>query len=126
MEQRLAVAESEIIKTLAYDPCVIVGRGAAAALKEEHVLKVFIHADRNRRAARAVNQYGVAPKQAESFLSRCDKRRADYFKFTTATNWKDADIYHLCLNSGKLGIAQCVEVLYQICVHGEGSIRSSL
>ena len=113
LEQKLAFAEADIIKNLSYNPCVIVGRGTAALLKDKtNVLKVFIHADNSTRIDRAVDVYKIAPKQAESVLQRHDKRRATYFKVTTNTNWKDNNLYHLFLNSGKLGIDQAVNILY--------------
>jgi cytidylate kinase len=117
LEQRLAYAEIGVIKNLTINPCVVIGRGAAALLKDKvNVLKVFIHADHEARIERAVNVYGIESKQSESILRRFDKRRAAFFKATTSTEWKDADIYHMFLNSGKLGIDPAVDVLYRICL----------
>ena len=113
LEQKLAFAEAEVIRTYALSPCVILGRGAAALLKDRaNTLRVFIHADYGIRKERAINVYGVDPKMAESALRRNDKRRANYFAATTEKEWKDADIYHLFINSGMLGIVQAVDLLY--------------
>jgi cytidylate kinase len=114
LEQRLALAEAEVIKNLAYKPCIIVGRGACVLLKDNvHTLNVFIHADKNTRISRAVNTYGIDAKQAESFLQHQDKRRSTYFKVTTNMEWKDADLYHLIINSGKTGIDRAVDIIYE-------------
>jgi len=113
LEQKLAFAESDIIRGLAMNPCIIIGRGAAALLSDKaNTLRVFIHADYKNRVDRAVKVYGVDPKEAESALRRNDKRRANYFVATTDREWKDADIYHLFINSGILGIDQAVDLLY--------------
>ena len=113
LEQKLAFAEAEVIKSLAQSPCVIVGRGATALLRDnKNTLRAFIHSDNSARKARAVIEYGQYPDQVESVLQRQDKRRAAYFKVTTTVEWKNADIYHLFLNSGKLGIEQTVNILY--------------
>jgi len=115
LEQKLAFAEADIIRSLAVNPCVILGRGAAALLKDRaKTLRVFIHADYASRKQRAIDVYGIDPKQAESALRHNDKRRANYFAATTEKEWKDADVYHLFLNSGLLGIDQAVNVLYAL------------
>ena len=112
-EQRLTVIEAEIINTVSVSPCVIIGRGAAALLKDRaSVLRVFIHADYKTRADRAISMYKVNPNQVESVLRHHDRRRATYFKVTTATEWKATAIYHMFLNSGMLGIDKTVDILY--------------
>lgn len=112
-EQRLAIAETQIIEELSSTPSVVIGRGSAGLFKDQsNVLKVFIYADVEQRIKRAVDIYGVDPKQAESVLRRCDKRRMNYFKSITGVGWKNPDIYHLMLNSGKLGISGATDLLY--------------
>lgn len=118
-EQKLAFTEAEVIRDVSSGPCVVVGRGAAALLKDKtSAFSVFVHADYNTRVDRAIRVYGIEPKKAESVLHRCDKRRANYFKATTGVEWKDHNIYHLFLNSGKLGIEQAVELLYAAALRG--------
>ncbi len=113
--QALALAETNIIRDLANTPCVIVGRCAAGVLRnQENALRVFVHADDGARVERATQVYGVEPKQADAALRRFDRRRSNYFKTVAGTEWKDGDIYHLMLNSGKLGIDPSVEILAAI------------
>lgn len=113
-EQKLALAETDIIRELSQSPCVIIGRGATAVLKDRaDVLKVFVYADKTARINRAVGVYGINAGSAESVLHRFDKRRANYFRATTNVEWKDAAMYHWFLNSGKLGIEQAVDMLYE-------------
>ncbi|MGL6201698.1 MAG: AAA family ATPase [Lachnospiraceae bacterium] len=117
IEQKLAIAEADVIRDLAMSPCVIIGRGASAILKDEdNVLRVFIHADYKARIDRAVHIYGIDPNQAESVLHRYDKRRSNYFKVTTNMGWKAAEIYHLFLDSDKLGIDMVTNILYMVCL----------
>lgn len=117
LEQKLAFAEADVIKNLSYSPCVIVGRGGCALLKDNAgALKVFIHANTGTRLERAVNTYKIDPKNVEAVLRYQDKRRSAYFKVTTQTEWKNADIYHVFLNSGMLGIEGSVEFLYNAIV----------
>ena len=96
-------------------PCVIVGRCADYILRDTaDCLKVFIHADMNFRAKRIVEVYGEREQSPEQRLRDKDKRRAAYHRFYTSMKWGHAQNYHICLDSGKLGIDSCVEILRQL------------
>ncbi len=96
-------------------PCVIVGRCADYILRDTaDCLKVFIHADMGFRAKRIVEVYGEREQSPEQRLKDKDKRRAAYHRFYTNMKWGHAQNYHICLDSGKLGIDSCVEILRQL------------
>lgn len=93
-------------------PCVIVGRCADYILQDKaDCLKVFIHADMDFRALRIVEVYGEREQSPEERLRDKDKRRAAYHRFYTDMKWGYAQNYHLTLNSGVLGIDQCVKII---------------
>ena len=93
-------------------PCVIVGRCADYILQvKADCLKVFIHADMDFRARRIVEVYGEREQSPEERLRDKDKRRAAYHRFYTDMKWGYAQNYHLTLNSGVLGIDQCVNII---------------
>ena len=93
-------------------PCVIVGRCADYILQDKaDCLKVFIHADMDFRARRIVEVYGEREQSPEERLRDKDKRRAAYHRFYTDMKWGYAQNYHLTLNSGVLGIDQCVNII---------------
>ena len=96
-------------------PCVIVGRCADYILRDTaDCLKVFIHADMDFRAKRIVEVYGEREQSPEQRLKDKDKRRAAYHRFYTNMKWGHAQNYHICLDSGKLGIDACVAILKQL------------
>lgn len=96
-------------------PCVIVGRCADYILRDTaDCLKVFIHADMDFRAKRIVEVYGEREQSPEQRLRDKDKRRAAYHRFYTNMKWGHAQNYHICLDSGKLGIDTCVAILRQL------------
>ena len=96
-------------------PCVIVGRCADYILRDTaDCLKVFVHADMTFRAKRIVEVYGEREQSPEQRLRDKDKRRAAYHRFYTNMKWGHAQNYHICLDSGKLGIDSCVEILRQL------------
>ena len=112
-EDYLWKIQYQIITELAEkDPCVIVGRCADYILKDKaDCLNVFIHADMQYRAERIVREYGEREESPEQRLRDKDKRRAAYHRFYTNMKWGHAQNYHLCLDSGVLGIDKCVEVI---------------
>lgn len=96
-------------------PCVIVGRCADYILRDTaDCLKVFIHADMDFRAKRIVEVYGEREQTPEQRLKDKDKRRAAYHRFYTNMKWGHAQNYHICLDSGKMGIDTCVAILKQL------------
>ena len=96
-------------------PCVIVGRCADYILQDKaDCLKVFIHADMKYRAERIVKEYGEREESPEQRLKDKDKRRAAYHRFYTNMKWGHAQNYHICLNSGMLGIDACADTIVRL------------
>ena len=93
-------------------PCIIVGRCADYILEDKaDCLKVFIHADLEFRAKRIVEVYGERAESPEERIKDKDKRRAAYHRFYTNMKWGYAQNYDLTLNSGVLGIDNCVDII---------------
>ena len=112
-EDYLWKVQYQVITELAEkEPCVIVGRCADYILKDKaDCLKVFIHADMDFRARRIVEVYGERDVSPEQRLKDKDKRQAAYHRFYTNMKWGQAQNYHITLDSGKLGIERCAEIL---------------
>ena len=105
--------QCRVIQQLADEgPCVIVGRNADYILKDRSdCLNVFIHADLDTRADRILRLYGESEKSPEARLHEKDKRRKINYQHYTGRTWGHANNYHLCLDSGTLGIDQCIELI---------------
>ena len=114
LNDRIYIEEREVIKSLAEKgPCVIVGRCADSILKEirDDVLNVFIYADSEARAKRAINEYNESPDSVYASLRKHDKKRSTYYNLNTGQKWGAKDNYDLCLNSSKLGIEMCADLI---------------
>lgn len=113
LDDRIFVAQAETIRKLAQQgPCIIVGRGANRILKDrEDVLNIFIYADRDIRLKRAVDVYHVPEDQVEKVLTTVDKNRATYLKYYTNQVFGQAENYHLCIDSGKIGMENAVKLI---------------
>ena len=114
LNDRIYIEEREVIKSLAEQgPCVIVGRCADSIPKEirDDVLNVFIYADSEARAKRAINEYNESPDSVYASLRKHDKKRSTYYNLNTGQKWGAKDNYDLCLNSSKLGIEMCADLI---------------
>ncbi|MDO4289021.1 MAG: cytidylate kinase-like family protein [Eubacterium sp.] len=115
---RIWFAERRVILSLAAQgPCVIVGRCADYLLRDrEDCLNVFIHAPKDFRARRIVQQYGETAVKPQKRLEEKDRKRALNYKYFTDQEWGKTDNYHLCLDSGYLGIDKATEII--LCAAG--------
>ncbi|MCR4584338.1 MAG: cytidylate kinase-like family protein [Lachnospiraceae bacterium] len=107
------LAQFNTIKKLADEgPGIFIGRCADYVLSEhDPVLNVFIHADMAWRVERLMKLHNMSRKEAESLCQRGDKDRASYYNYYSDHEWGDAKHYDLCVNSSKLGIDKCIELI---------------
>ena len=92
--------------------CVIVGRCADYILRSrEDCLNVFIHADKDYKAKRIVELYGVTDKSPEKRLNEKDSKRRVNYKYFTGREWGNLENYHICLNSGYIGNEACADII---------------
>jgi len=104
-----------ILEIVEKESCVIVGRCADYILRDrEDCLHVFIHAPREARAERIVKLYGESDVAPEKRLEDKDARRKVNYRHFTGRDWGDARNYHLSLDSAKLGIDACVELIESV------------
>ena len=112
-EGALLLAEAEVIRDLADEgPCVLIGRSAGCILRDRtDVLRAFLYADEEARIRRAVDEYGHDEYEAPTVLRYFDRRRANFYNANYSLKWEDKAGYHLCLDTGRLGVAACAQVL---------------
>ena len=116
LNQRVFLAQFDAISKIALEgDCVIVGRCADFILRDHpHALHIFVHADNEHRAARILERYGETNQPMSKRLQEKDSKRKVYYKHYTNQNWGEAPNYHLCLNSGLIGVDKCVDIICDI------------
>jgi len=103
---------SVILQLAEKGPCVIVGRNADYILKDRpDALHAFIFADIPYRAERIVRRYGESEKTPEQRLNEKDKRRRVNYQHYTGRTWGQSQNYDISLDTGVLGIDQCVDII---------------
>lgn len=125
LNDKLFIIQSEIIKSVANkESCVIVGRCADYILKDRNdVVNIFIHANKDIRKKRAVSEYGISQNKADGYLNKIDKKRTNYYNYYTGSKWGDCLNYHLCLDSGILGIEGTVHVIEEFIKARESALN---
>ena len=113
-DDKLFEYQSKIIKNLAEnESCVIVGKCAVLALRgNRRVLSVPVDALCDFCLKRTMEKMGVTAEVAAATISQTDKFRADYYEYYTGGNyWTNPVNYDITLNSEKIGIDGCVEMV---------------
>ena len=115
-EETVFSTQSEVIRTIAAQgPAVIIGRCADFILKNNpDLFKVFINADYDFRAERAVRINGVAPEDVKETIKLKDKRRANYYNYHSDTKWGEASNYHLSISSSYCGIDRAADIIVEL------------
>lgn len=117
LSEKLFEAQSKVIKKIGEENnCVIVGRNANTILKEfDNSLHVFLHANLKWRVKRMQEQVeGTTPEKLLEQVQVIDKRRKKYCSYYTNTEFGSAQYYDVCLDTGRLGIEQCVKILLEM------------
>ena len=101
-----------ILELARTENCVIIGRCADYVLRDEPgVLRVFVHAPLEARIKTLMERHNIGEEAARREIAAVDKRRANYYRTFTGSDWRDAGHYDLSLNSAELGLDRCVELV---------------
>ena len=116
LQDRLWIEQEKVILELAEKgDCVIVGRCADFILQDKvECVKVFIHTSMKNRIDRILKYYNESEVPTEKSLEGKDKRRRAYYQYYTDVDWGIAKNYHLCLDSGELGVETCADIIANV------------
>ena len=110
------VQTAVILQIAKKGPCVILGRCADDILRESGIetLNVFIHADDLHRAVRISEMTGITnATELQKLMAKKDSSRRNYYEHYTHKKWGDSHNYDLTLDSGKLGVDLCVQMIVE-------------
>lgn len=112
LQENSYLSESQLIKELAQNSCIILGRCASEILKDQpNVFNVYVCADKEDRIHRIMNKENLTYEAAKEMLEENDRKRADYYNEHTGKVWGDVTNYHMILDTTKLGIENCADIL---------------
>lgn len=115
LTDQLYLAQANIIREMADSgPCVIVGRCADHVLRDyENRFDFFIHGSIPARVKRiqTCTDYEITGRTPEAALEKMDKQRSTYYNYYTGKVWGKGNHYDLCINAGRLGVDDSVDVI---------------
>ncbi len=108
--------QSKVIRKIASEgDCIFVGRCADYILRDrEDVITIFITADFKDRVSRVAEYEEISESAAKEVINKADKTRAAYYDFYTEKKWGVAETYDICINSSKIGLEKCFEMIINI------------
>lgn len=114
MEENIANIQFNYLKKKAEEgeSFVAVGRCAETVLKQYPALvSIFVLSDWDAKVKRVMRIYGLSEKEAESYITRKDRKRREYHNYYCDIKWGDSRNYDISINSSKLGEEETAKML---------------
>jgi cytidylate kinase len=93
---------------------VLVGRGAQCMLADRtDALHVFCYAAMPQLVAYAIAHRGIDPANAQHEVEKRNKQREQYVKRHWGRDWRAFENYHLCVDTGRLGIETAADIVVE-------------
>ena len=128
-QENLANMQFEYLRKKAADgeSFVVVGRCAETKLKDfPGLISFFILGDREKKAERVMQVYGVSKEEAIHMMEREDWERKTYHNYYCKGKWGDSRNYDFSINSSRLGIEGTIDILEgyvktlaNVCIHAK-------
>lgn len=121
LNHKVFLAQFDTIKKIAeQESCVIVGRCADYALANNpDCINIFVHADLDNRVKLISKRMDITENKAKDLILKNDKQRASYYNYYTCKKWGDARSYDLTLNTSKISVDECVDLIIDFRKHME-------
>lgn len=114
-DQNLFNFQAKVLRSLIEkESFVVMGRAADFILKDyPNVLTVNIQASRAFCVKATMEKNSLGEREAESFVSKTDRYRADFYEYYAGRPWNDPVNFDLCLNSERLGDDNCIRLIIE-------------
>lgn len=104
--------ENRLKETAKNTPSIIVGMGGNIIFSDDmDTIRVRITASDEIRISRIQNKYGLEEREARSLLDKSDKKHRKYITTLYGSDWADTLNYDVTLNTDKLTLEECVEII---------------
>lgn len=118
-EDSLFMHTADILKELASNSCVILGRCGDEVLKDVATLRIFVCGETEDRIKRIAARFDLSEKAAATLIKKTDKKRAAYHNNYALKEWGLADTYDLCINTSKIDIEDALVLVKDYINHLE-------
>lgn len=91
---------------------IIVGRGSQCILADQpDVLHIRVESSKEYRSKRIQESLEISESRAEKIIKELDERQANFLKHFFNITGNESRLYHIILNSSKLGMDKMVEIV---------------
>lgn len=103
----------DVIRTaVQQENAVIIGHGAPFILRDQPgVLRVFIHAPKERRLERLMAEEGMSQQAADRYVQKVDQDWANYIRNYFNAEWRNPNYYDLVINTSCFSLDAAAEIL---------------
>ena len=123
-ERIVAVTRRVIEEAVQLGPAVFVGRGAQCLLAARtDALHVFCFSTRPALRQYVMEKFSVTAAEADRIVTDMNKQREQYVKRHWNRNWLAHENYHLCVNTGWLGLEESAELVVEAAQRRFGAVR---
>ena len=113
--QKLVASQTRIVKDLATDNCIFLGRCASYILRNrEDLVSIFTHAPLAVCRERISRAFDMSDENIDALIKRTNHRRALYYNTFTGESWDDITHYDYCLDVNALGYDKTLELLKKL------------
>ncbi len=128
LTDEIYMCQARIIKELAQNDCIIVGRCADAILKKEDIFKIFVYSSSmEKRLERCyekvpADRKNKSEKMMTQEIKKIDKMRAEYYNYYTGQLWGKIQNYHMGVDTAKFTIKQSTKLILHALECAEDSL----
>ena len=119
--------QSDAIRKLAEQSCVMVGRCADYILRDDSAcLSVFIHSSEEQRLHNIMTRQPIGEEEARQLMEKKDKQRSTYYNYYTNKTWGMASSYNLSIDASILGVEETVNFILRFIAEFQNAKRKTL
>ena len=109
-------AQKQVVLELAESPCIIVGRCADHILRQAGIdsFNIYLYASVEDRLNRVEELGEFGDMKLDKYIEKRDKKRRTYYKQYTGCEMGDAANYSICLDTGRINIETCADIIEMI------------
>lgn len=111
-EDRLFQAEEKVIRQVAQESCIIIGRLSDYILKDDpDCIKVYIYAPFEERVKMIAKKYKISEEESRKVVRRMDQTRNNFYSYYSNGKWEHGSGKDLILNRSTISLEECVDMI---------------
>lgn len=111
-EDRLFQAEEKVIRQVAQESCIIIGRLSDYILKDDpDCINVYIYAPFEERVKMISKKYKMSDEESRKLVRRMDQTRNNFYSYYSNGKWEHSSGKDLILNRSTISLEECVDMI---------------